>query len=39
LRHPSEALQRIVSLYDAWNKPEQAAEWRAKLDAQDGDLP
>ena len=26
-----EALQRIVDLYDAWGKPDKAAEWRAKL--------
>ncbi len=25
------ALQRLVELYEAWGKPEQAAEWRAKL--------
>ncbi len=25
------ALQRVVVLYDAWDKPEKAAEWRAKL--------
>ena len=25
-----EALERIVKLYEAWDKPEQAAEWRAK---------
>ncbi len=24
-------LQRLVELYEAWSKPEQAAEWRAKL--------
>ena len=27
----TEALERLVQLYDAWVKPEQAAEWRAKL--------
>lgn len=26
-----EALERLVQLYDAWGKPEKAAEWRAKL--------
>jgi tetratricopeptide (TPR) repeat protein len=26
-----ENLSRIVQLYEAWNKPERAAEWRAKL--------
>ena len=25
-----EALERIVGLYEAWGKPEKAAEWRAK---------
>jgi eukaryotic-like serine/threonine-protein kinase len=25
------AVQRIVSLYEAWDKPEQAAEWRNRL--------
>ena len=29
--HPTEALERLVQLYDAWGKPDQAAEWRAKL--------
>ena len=28
------AVERVVALYDAWGKPEQAAEWRAKLEAQ-----
>jgi tetratricopeptide (TPR) repeat protein len=27
----NEAGQRIVQLYEAWNRPEDAAEWRAKL--------
>ena len=27
----TEALERLVQLYDAWGKPEQAAEWLAKL--------
>ncbi len=26
-----EALQRVVSLYEAWGKPEEAEKWRAKL--------
>ena len=26
-----EALERIVGLYESWGKPDQAAEWRAKL--------
>jgi hypothetical protein len=29
----TEALERIVQLYDAWGKPDQAAEWREKLAA------
>ena len=31
-KHLAEALARIVQLYEAWNKPEQAAQWRQKLD-------
>ena len=27
----SEALRRLVDLYTAWEKPEEAAKWRAKL--------
>jgi tetratricopeptide (TPR) repeat protein len=27
----SEALERLVRLYDAWGKPEQAAAWRKQL--------
>jgi hypothetical protein len=26
----AEALDRLVRLYEAWGKPEQALEWRAK---------
>jgi eukaryotic-like serine/threonine-protein kinase len=29
----SEALERLVHLYDAWNKPAEAAKWRQELDA------
>jgi len=25
------AIGRVISLYDAWGKPDKAAEWRAKL--------
>ncbi len=25
------AMQSLVALYDAWGKPDKAAEWRAKL--------
>jgi non-specific serine/threonine protein kinase/serine/threonine-protein kinase len=30
----SEALQRLVHLYDAWGKPGEAAKWRKELEAQ-----
>ena len=26
-----EAAERVVRLYEAWNKPDQAAAWKAKL--------
>ena len=29
---PVEALERLVQLYDAWGKPEEAAKWRAKME-------
>jgi serine/threonine protein kinase/tetratricopeptide (TPR) repeat protein len=29
----TEALQRLVQLYDAWGKPDEAARWRQRLDA------
>jgi serine/threonine protein kinase/lipopolysaccharide biosynthesis regulator YciM len=29
----AEALHRLVQLYDAWGKPDEAARWRKKLDA------
>ncbi len=28
------SIERLVRLYDAWGKPDQAAEWRAKLPAE-----
>ena len=28
----TEALERLVQLYDVWNKSDQAAEWRKKLE-------
>ena len=28
----AESLKRLVQLYDDWGKPDQAAEWRAKLE-------
>ena len=27
----TEALQRLIDLYTAWEKPEEAAKWRQKL--------
>src|SRR5262249_36466423 len=27
----TEALERLVQLYDAWDKPDQAAEWRKRF--------
>jgi eukaryotic-like serine/threonine-protein kinase len=29
---PTEALQRLVDLYTAWGKPDEAAKWQQKLD-------
>jgi hypothetical protein len=29
-----EALERIIKLYEAWDKPDQAAEWRVKSKAE-----
>src|SRR6202035_410398 len=29
----TEALERLVKLYEVWNKQDQAAAWRQKLDA------
>jgi tetratricopeptide (TPR) repeat protein len=34
----TEALERLVALYDAWGKPDQASEWRKKLEARSGQL-
>ena len=33
--HPDtiESLNNLIALYDAWNKPEKANQWRAKLPA------
>ena len=30
---PTEALKRLVDLYTAWGKPDEAARWQQKLDA------
>ena len=29
--HTLESLNNLIELYEAWNKPEEAEEWRAKL--------
>ena len=29
--HTSESLKNQIRLYEAWNKPEKAEEWRTKL--------
>jgi len=29
--HTLESMNNIIELYEAWNKPEKAEEWRAKL--------
>jgi hypothetical protein len=31
-RYQVEALERLVQLYDAWGKPDEAAKWRKELD-------
>jgi tetratricopeptide (TPR) repeat protein len=33
LARKREALERVVRLYEAWGKPDKAAEWKAKLEA------
>ena len=33
----AEALDRIIDLYEAWRKPDKAAEWRTKLPAEPAD--
>jgi len=30
--HTQESIKILIALYDAWNKPEQAKEWRSKLE-------
>jgi hypothetical protein len=32
-KYLTEALERLVQLYDAWGKPEQAKPWRQQLEA------
>jgi hypothetical protein len=29
--HTIESMNNLIDLYEAWNKPEKADEWRAKL--------
>jgi len=29
--HTIESLNNLIDLYEAWNKPEEAEEWRTKL--------
>ena len=29
--HSLESVNNLIALYEAWNKPEKAEEWRAKL--------
>ena len=31
--HTKESLNTLIALYEAWNKPKQAAQWRPKLPA------
>ena len=38
-RHLPPSLERLVHLYDAWGKPEQAARWRAMLAIMAEDTP
>jgi len=28
---PAKRKEKVIELYEAWNKPEKAEEWRAKL--------
>ena len=35
--HTIESPDQLVSLYESWNKPDEAAQWRAKLPAAPGD--
>ena len=38
-RRVPEAAERVVKLYQAWGKPEKAAEWREKVKAQAAAVP
>ena len=35
----TEALERLVQLYDAWGKKDKAEEWRKKLEAMQSQKP
>jgi hypothetical protein len=35
----TEAIERMVRLYEAWNKPAEAVKWRKELDATKKDSP
>ena len=32
--HTLQSINNLIELYEAWNKPEKAKEWRAKLPAE-----
>ena len=32
-RNLAEALEKLVQLYDAWGKPDEAVKWRTELEA------
>jgi len=34
--HTLESSHNLIELYEAWNKPEKAEEWRAKLPRKEG---
>ena len=34
----TEAVQRLIDLYTAWDKPDEAAQWREKLDIEKAKL-
>jgi len=36
---PTEALERLVELYTAWDKPDEAAKWQKELDARTATVP
>jgi hypothetical protein len=38
-KYLTEALERLVQLYDAWGKPEQAQKWRKELEERKSMIP